>query len=235
MKTFDLCIPAYNEAGIIADSIAAIQVALASVPDIQARIIVADNGSTDGTAEAVHAIRLDSVEVLAVPEKGKGAALICAAKHSDADFFGFIDADLSAHPDEIAKLLGALSSAQIAIGSRLLNETTVVRGPLRTLSSKLFNKARRIMLGIRVEDTQCGLKVMTARGRDMLRSCTETGWFLDLELLAHAERAGLVIAELPVAWDEFRYAGRVSKLRVLRDGFGALRAMARIRRNLHTR
>ena len=89
-----------------------------------------------------------------------------------------------------------------------------------------------MILGIKVVDSQCGLKVMNASARDVLRTCIETGWFLDLEFLAIAERAGLRIKELPVHWNEEVYDGRQSKLRIIRDGFGAVSAMIRIRRNL---
>lgn len=233
MKTLDLCIPAYNEAEVIVETLEAIRQVTDQMPDIQVRILVADNGSTDGTAEFVQALNIPSVEVLSVPQRGKGAAIIHAAHHSNADFFGFIDADLSAHPSGLVPLLDAIrAGADIALGSRLLDEHLVKRGYLRTVSSKIFNLARKTMLGISVADTQCGLKLMNDRGRAVLRTCTEPGWFLDMELLARAERAGYELVELPVLWDEYRFPSRVSKLKVVRDGFGALYAMARLRHTL---
>ena len=157
--------------------------------------------------------RRAGAEVLAVSEHGKGAALVCAARASEAPLFVFIDADL-------------------VIGSRLISAEGINRSALRTFSSLVFNLLRRLILGISVADTQCGLKLMNERGRDILRECEETGWFVDMELLAKAERAGLVIIELPVAWEEFRYKGRVAKLNVVRDGIGAIGAMVRIRNRL---
>lgn len=233
MKTLDLCIPAYNEAEVIVQSLKAIRETTDTIPDLMVRILVADNGSTDGTTELVRALQIPGVEVLSVEQRGKGAAIIHAAHHSDADFFGFIDADLSADPSGIIPLLEALhGGADIALGSRLLDEHTVTRSYLRTLSSKAFNLARTLMLGISVADTQCGLKLMNTHGRSLLRTCTESGWFLDLELLARAERAGHSLKELPVSWNEYRFPSRVSKLRVIRDGIGAVCAMVRVRRTL---
>ncbi|MDB5189499.1 MAG: sugar translocase [Parcubacteria group bacterium] len=226
----EVVVPAYNEAEIIEESVRAIQEALSGFP-LETRITVADNGSTDETSK--RAARAGA-HLLAVPTRGKGAALAYAASKSDAEFFAFIDADLSAPPNELVNLYHELEThqADIVIGSRLLATADVHRSFLRTCTSKLFNALRKVLLGISVVDTQCGLKLMNEKGRHVLASCEETGWFLDIELLAKAERAGLVIREVPVAWEEFRFAGRESKLRVLRDGIGAVFAMLRIRSRL---
>jgi glycosyltransferase involved in cell wall biosynthesis len=226
----DVVIPAYNEEAIIAETAREVTEALKALP-YESHVVVADNGSTDETAiRAVEA----GVSVLAVPTKGKGAALVYAAQNSSAPLFAFIDADLSAHPSEIPRLITTLEqkSADIVIGSRLSDESTVNRSFLRTLSSRIFNLLRHLILGISVTDSQCGLKLMNERGRQLLAECKETGWFVDLELLARAERAGLVIHEVPVAWEEFRYANRPSKLNVVTDGIKAVEAMWRIRQRL---
>ena len=234
----ELCIPAYNEAAIIREAVSRVAEALESAGIREWRIVVVDNASTDDTSEQVRALAHPRISVLRIEEKGKGAALRAAARvREDADArtrFGFIDADLSADPADIALLLAPLArdEADVVIGSRLLDAALVRRGFLRSVSSRLFNAFRRALLGIRVVDSQCGLKVMNAEGRAVLRSCSEPGWFLDLEFLAKAERAGLRIRELPVHWDESRFKERSSKLRVFRDGLGALSAMRRIRARL---
>lgn len=231
--TFELCVPAHNEAAIIRESLEKLRDTLGGT-GLTWSIVVADNASTDGTSEAVVAFADERVRSLYIGQKGKGAALVRSAKESTADLFGFIDADLSADPADIPTLLAPLMSgdADVVVGSRLLDTRQVHRGVLRSASSRIFNAARRALLGIRVVDSQCGLKVMNRRARELLASCVETGWFLDLEFLARAERAGLRVQELPVRWEEDRFPGRKSKLRVVRDGIGALRAMVRIRARL---
>lgn len=232
--TFDLCVPAYNEAKIIKESLMQICGALAGTKDAEWNVIVADNASSDGTGDIVRLFPDPRVSWMRVEKKGKGIAIIEAARRSTSDFFGFIDADLSANPYDIIPMLTAVSNdeADIVVGSRLLDTQFVQRSILRSASSTLFNWFRRAFLGVNVVDSQCGLKVMNARAREILRSCMEIGWFLDIEFLAKAERAGLRIREVPVHWNEQQFKGRVSKLRILRDGFGALGAMARIRRHL---
>ncbi len=226
----DVCIPAYNEARIIADSVRRVQNVMAS-RGIDAHICVVDNGSTDGTANAVVAT---GASVLRVDERGKGAAVISCARASQADTFCFIDADLSADPGDMSELLELIrtDACDIAIGSRLLNTHVVRRGVFRTFTSKVFNTLQRLIVGVGARDVQCGLKCMNVKGRALLATCEEKGWFFDMELLARAEKSGLRVKEVPVHWQEDRYKGRKSKLRLLRDGAGALRAMFRIRKML---
>lgn len=228
----DLCIPAFNEEAIITGAARELSEVLSGILGVTFVITVANNGSTDRTAERAREVQ--GVSVLEVPVKGKGAAVIAAARASTADIFGFIDADLSAEPQDIPKLLAPLLTGDydIAIGSRLADTSMVKREGLRTFGSKIFNLIRRMVLGISVQDTQCGLKLMNTKGREVLASCKETGWFFDIEFLARAERLNLRIAEMPVRWDEHRFAGRQSKLNLVRDGFATLGALLRIRRNI---
>ncbi len=232
--TFDLCVPAHNEAEIIEESLRRICAELEKSEVNEWRIYVSDNASTDETHAIVEAFNHPRVLVLRTEEKGKGAAITAAAQESTGAHFGFIDADLSAHPENIHPLFRLVleDEADIVIGSRLLNTELVQRSALRSLSSQAFNALRHTMLGIKVADSQCGLKLMNAKGRDVLRRCTETGWFLDMEFLARAERAGLRIAEVPVSWNEYAFGDRPSKLKVVRDGMGAVQAMRRIRKQL---
>ncbi|MBI5003694.1 glycosyltransferase [Candidatus Kaiserbacteria bacterium] len=228
----DLCIPTYNEADIIAESICTIEKTLQST-SLEWRIILADNGSTDGTIDIVEALLLPQTHILAVPQRGKGAAIVAVTQMSNAEIFGFIDADLSVDPQEIEVFVRHIEhgDADIVVGSRLINTRLVQRNFLRTFSSRLFNILRRVILGIRVADSQCGFKMMNARGRKILTQCTETGWFMDIEFLYRAELTGLVIQEIPVHWEEHRFAGHKSKLRIVSDGWEAVLAMTRIRRS----
>lgn len=265
-----LVIPTRNEAPYIQSAIRRLVRSLAEIKD-DWQIIVADNGSTDGTGNAVEQLRMtndelrDKVRLLNCPKEGKGAAILYSVNQlritndelritnnqlpitntkddwdvgratCDDSFFGFIDADLSADPDAIPGMLEKLlaDEADLVIGSRLLNVKTTNRGWLRTVASKLFNGLTALMLGLKVKDAQCGLKLMNARGVAVLKQCQEPGWFLDIELLARARQQGLRILEVPVVWTEFRFPGRKSQIRHIQDGLEAIRAMWRVRRRLH--
>ncbi len=229
----DLCVPAHNEAPIILDTVRVLSDVLTQSTIPSWRIIVADNGSTAGTGKAVEDARVPHVEVLHIGASGKGRALRAAARRSDADVFGFIDADLSAAPEHIAEFYAQVrGGADLVVGSRLLAGSKVDRGLMRTLSSRLFNAAARTLLDVDVRDAQCGLKLMNGSARSLLAACEEDTWFVDVELLARARRNGLTVREVPIAWEEYRYEARHSKLRPLADGAAALRAMAAIRQRI---
>jgi len=278
-----LVIPSRNEAPYIANTLHRLVKTLADLP-IPWQIIVADNGSTDGTDLAVNEFRISAPEahspeakyfefreklaVIRCPKVGKGAAIRFASNQvtptlfskeghqrkaligrfpsSDSkfeirnsnhnQFFGFIDADLSADPDAIPGMVARLleDKADIVIASRLLITKTTNRNWLRTLSSKLFNFLADLFLNLNVADAQCGLKIMNQKGLAVLKSCKEDGWFLDIEFLARARQDNLRIIEIPVPWLEFRYPNRKSQIRHFRDGVEAIKAILRIKKNFRT-
>ena len=82
--SIEICIPAFNEAPVIAESArAVVQAFRTAKKDVV--VTVADNASTDRTADIAKGI--EGVSVLTVPIRGKGAAVIAVARHSNADFF----------------------------------------------------------------------------------------------------------------------------------------------------
>ncbi len=224
-----VCVPAYNESQIIKQTMVKVQEFCSANPQYEWKIVLADNGSNDGTAEIVRGLNLNNVSVLEVKTRGKGAALVEAVKHCSDDIFCFIDADLSASPNSLKELIKSVSTgSDIAIGSRLLDTSKLQRSFLRTFSSRLFNLFRRLILGINVTDTQCGLKALNKKGQAILASCEEQGWLFDIELLTKAERASLTVKEIPIPWQENFYPDRVSKLDVIRDGLKGFIAILRI-------
>lgn len=229
--TFELCIPARNEAPTIVE---ALRLLSAAMPQgLEWSIVVVENGSTDGTAETIEREHLPHVRVLRILESGKGRAVRYAASQSSADVFAYMDADLSVDPSEIPTLLAQLSEgADIVAGSRLMTSSHVDRTPLRSLSSVLFSLVARRWLSVPVRDTQCGCKFMNRRGREILASGKEDGWFFDLEFLARASQAGLIILEHPIRWTETRFLGRKSQLNMLTDSFRGFQAIWRIRERL---
>ena len=245
-----LVIPTRNEAPHIAETIRRLFKSLSDLT-IPWQIVVSDNGSTDGTSDVVEQLRIQDdelqrkVRLLNCPKQGKGIAIIYSTNQlkiknhesllervmRDNDYFGFIDADLSADPDTIPSMVERLleDKADIVIASRLLVTKTTNRGWFRTISSKFFNFIADLFLRLNVADAQCGLKIMNQRGVEIIQSCKEGGWFLDIEFLARARQDSLRIAEVPVPWLEFRYPNRKSQIRYFHDGIEAIKAIWRIK------
>ena len=227
-----IVIPAYNEAPVIEATLRALSGALEhELPDAW-EIIVADNASTDGTGDVARRVAHPHIRVEHVTKKGKGNALRQAFAKCDAEFVGFTDADLSVPPEEVA----AFATSYIArpdgvlIGSRLHKDSLMPgREWWRVGSSRIFNILARLILGVRVSDTQCPLKLMDAKGLRVMLATKEDTWFFDLEWIALLERLNIPVTEVPVTWDEHRYPDRKSKLSTVKDGARAVVAMFRIR------
>ncbi|PYV53642.1 MAG: hypothetical protein DMG91_16570 [Acidobacteria bacterium] len=124
--------------------------------------------------------------------------------HARGQVLLFTDADLSSPIEESEKLFAALAAgADVAIGSRWVQaELQSQRQPLhRQLFGRVFNLLLRITLGLKFKDTQCGFKAFSRKAAETLfpRQRIER-WGFDPELLFLADRFGLKVTEVPVAW-----------------------------------
>ena len=193
-------------------------------------IIAVDDGSTDGTADLIERLmeRAPELRLVRFPEnRGKGAAVRSGMREATGDRRAFIDADGAVPFAEIATLERALADgADIAVGSRVLDPSTVEALLHRRLIGAVFRSLVRRLLVRGVEDTQCGFKLFRAAAADALFAEQRlSGFAFDVELLARAQRLGLRIAELPVRWRE--QPG--SKVHVVRDGLRMASDVVRLR------
>jgi glycosyltransferase involved in cell wall biosynthesis len=200
-------VPAYNEADRIGPTLQRLRASAAELGILE--VIVVDDGSTDRTAAVVEeyvqagapTIRL----VTLANNQGKGAAVRRGVREMAGRYVVFLDADLSAPPDAIPQAVAALAhGADIAIGSRVGADGTDARRsqPLRRrVSGRAFSALQRLIVGLPYRDTQCPFKLFSRDAAEQTFPLVETsGWAFDVELLAHARRLGLRIAEFPVAW-----------------------------------
>ena len=129
---------------------------------------VADDGSPDGTAEAVRAVaeefprRVDLME--RTQKDGRGSAVIAAFKRGLLDARGYgiffeMDADFSHHPREIPKFLDKLRGCDMVIGSRYVEGGgTSEWGWTRAALSWVANKYIAMVAGIPIRDTTSGFR-----------------------------------------------------------------------------
>lgn len=158
-----MVVPTYNER----ENIGPLVGELLSLSD-EIDVWVADDGSPDGTAEAVReaiASHGDRVALLLRSEKaGRGAAVIAAFKKGLEDPRGYrrfveMDADFSHHPKELPRLLEALRDHDMVVGSRYVpGGGTSEWGTFRPLLSWLANKYVALVAGVPIRDTTSGYR-----------------------------------------------------------------------------
>jgi glycosyltransferase involved in cell wall biosynthesis len=210
--------PAYNEAASLETAVEKVTQALNEFASSY-EIIIAEDGSTDGTDKLAAALAAKSAFVKHVHgEKrlGRGAALKNAFKQSSGEVLVYMDLDLATDVKYLKSLVEAVECEgyDFATGSRLLPESNVKRSGTRNLASKTYNFMVRALLGSEVKDHQCGFKAF--RREPLMQLLDEVGanhWFWDTEVLVRAYRRGYKIKEIPVSWK----GGRETKVRLLQD------------------
>lgn len=227
-----IVVPAYNEVQRIGRSLAAIHWYLAS-RNYSAEVIVVDDGSSDGTADVVSTVieHWPSFRLLRNDQnRGKGYSVRRGVLEAHGEYVLFTDADLSAPIDQTAMLVAALdsTSADAAIGSRALQRELIgVHQPLfREWGGICFNLAVRLFTGLKLRDTQCGLKLFRREAtRRAFQHMKAERFGFDPELLFLVERWGGRIVEIPVRWDN----DPATRFSVLRDAFRSFREVAEVR------
>jgi putative flippase GtrA len=201
----DVVVPVYNEQTDLEPCVRRLHAYLAAHFPYPFRITVADNASTDATAEVARRLsaEIPGVTWTHLAEKGRGRALKHVWTHSDAAVLAYMDVDLSTDLGALLPLVAPLISghSDLAIGSRLARGSRVVRGAKREIISRGYNLILRGTLAAKFSDAQCGFKAIRSDvAARLLPMVEDTGWFFDTEMLVLAEKAGLRIHEVPVDW-----------------------------------
>ncbi|MFZ6003916.1 MAG: glycosyltransferase [Actinomycetota bacterium] len=222
-------LPALDEADRIGATVSAVKDALAGLAAAGGvEVIVVDDGSSDGTADAALAAGAD--QVVALPtNSGKGAAVRAGVAASRGRTVAFTDADLSYSPDQLLAVIGQVEAGwDVVVGSRRHPEATTVQGAglLRDIGSRAINVVTMGVLLSLPRDTQCGLKAFRSDAAALLFGLGRLdGFAFDIELLHLVERHEMSLLEVPV---RLRSAER-STVRAARDGVRLLRDVWRIR------
>jgi glycosyltransferase involved in cell wall biosynthesis len=191
---FLTALPVYNEAKYL-DGV------LAQVLQFSPRVLVVDDGSTDGTAELLDQ-RRDVECVHHERNQGYGAALRTAFQYAlthKYDVLVTIDCDGQHEPQRIPEFVAATDRADIVSGSRYLSTfdgQSVPPEARRRINVEVTAEVNR-RLGLQLTDAFCGFK---AYRREALAhfDITETGYAMPLEVWVQAAKAGLRIIELAV-------------------------------------
>ena len=222
-------IPAYNEEGRLPETLDTVRAYLAT-KSYPWEIVVADDGSDDGTAAIVARAGQEDgrVRLLSLPHRGKGWAVKNGMLAAQGEYRFLCDADLSMPIDLLDRLLpGGAPSLDIVIGSREAAGARRIGEPRRRwLMGRVFNAMTRALATPGIADTQCGFKVSRAAAAETLFGLqTLDGFAFDAEILFLARRRGFSVAEVGIDW---HYRSE-SKVRPIRDGWRTLRDLVIIR------
>lgn len=227
-------IPAYNEHGKIKDAVKSTQRKLQEITS-SVEIIIAEDGSEDGTRETVLEMLRNSsnVKLLSSKERlGRGRALSRAIREAEGDAICYIDADLATDMSHLDQLIDAIryENYDFAIGSRLLPESDVMRSWTRSIASLGYNKLTRLILKSKLYDHQCGFKAFKRISiLPILDKVKDVHWFWDTELLVRGQRDGYKVKEIHVKWRQ----ADVTKVNILSDAYNMGSQLIRLWWNLN--
>ena len=223
---FSLVVPAYNSRAYLASNVSRAAESLRDT-GIDAEIIVADDGSTDGTPGTV--AESDRVRVLRLRHAGKGAALRAGMTAATGDIRAFTDADLPYGLDPVPLAITYIRERRFhaVIGDRTLPGSSYENpGPVRRVVSEVASFAFRTLVTGGIYDTQCGFKVFRGDVADeIFRLARTDGFAIDVELIYLMLKYRLDLKRIPVRLER----NAPSSVRVMRDSSQAMLDIARMR------
>jgi len=217
-----IVMPCLNEAETLARCIGHAQTAVKK-GGYAAEIIVADNGSTDGSQRIARDL---GATVIDVPRRGYGSALIGGIDAARGRFVVMGDADDSYDFEAIAPLIDKLREGyDLVVGNRFMGgiEPGAMPWSHRWVGNPALTLISRIFFNAPVGDTHCGLRALTKDAYERMR-LRATGMEFASEMVIKASLKGMRITEVAV---KLRPDGRSRPphLRTWRDGWRHLRFM----------
>jgi dolichyl-phosphate beta-glucosyltransferase len=205
-----IVIPAFNEAAKIAGDVEE-AARFFDREGLSGEIVVADDGSTDGTSAAARSAKVPpSVRLKTVRlerNAGKGFALKTGILASSGAVVIFADSGTCVPYTDALPWVRRIRDGEldIAMASRRLGKTVIRRDqPLRRrVLGRAFRLAVIVIVGLprRVTDSQCGFKVFAGDiARELFAGLETPGFLYELEIIIKALRSGYRVEEFPMTW-----------------------------------
>jgi glycosyltransferase involved in cell wall biosynthesis len=218
--------PAHNESGLLDQTLKELVSAFRE-RDLAFAILVVENGSTDATLDDARAFAAedDAVSVLTRPRADYGEAMRTGILAATGTVVVVFDVDYydPAFVDRVLPPLTAPDGPAIVVGSKRAPGTRDTRPWPRRAITAGFSALLRYGFGLHVSDTH-GMKAMRrATVEPIARRCRNGTDLFDTELVLRADRAGLVVTEVPVTVEERRPSRTPIARRILRTMIGLVR------------
>ena len=226
-----IIIPAYNEEENIAFTLSKVAGYLKE-KDFTYEVTVVDDGSQDATVQKALEFKdkMNNFQVIeSKPNRGKGFVLKKSMLQANGEYIMFMDADSSVLIEELDKFLPCLNDGNdIYIASRRIPGAEVIMPWQREMAGKVFILLSKLILGLPVNDINCGFKLFRRDvARDVFSEQIMYDWSYDAEILFLSKKHGYKVKEIPVKW----VYKDTSKVRPLRDAIGSFVSLMKIRSN----
>ncbi len=227
MGKVSVIIPAHNELSRIFSSL---EETIKTFEEFgcQYEIIIMDDGSTDGTYEAVQKLCRKNNNVFIKKNwqnYGKGRAIKKGIRYATGDYIVFLDADMDLHPAQLQTFIDImrLDDADIVIGSKMHPNSVVDYPWRRKLISRIYFLIIKVLFGLPIHDTQTGLKLFKKEAiKEIFPRILVKQFAFDLEILVNAYHLGFKIAEAPVVLQTKRPFGRIGWQAMYKTGIDTL-------------
>lgn len=195
-----IVIPIYNEEGILHSAVVDLIDRLSEL-DWPYELILAENGSRDGTVELAQSLaeRFDQVETFSFGQPNYGGALKAGILRARGEFVICDEIDLC-DTDFYQRAMALLETnqADMVVGSKAMKGASDERPFVRRVATKVINGMLRVSVGFRGTDTH-GLKAFRrAPVAEVARTCLVDKDLFASELVIRAQRGGLRVVEIPV-------------------------------------
>jgi glycosyltransferase involved in cell wall biosynthesis len=218
--TVTILMPCLNEAETLAFCVRQAVTALRD-NNVAGEVVVADNGSTDGSQQIATD---EGARVVNVPTRGYGAALIAGIEAARGKYILMADADASYHFEHLPRFLPKLDEGyDLVMGNRFSGSIEPgAMPPLhRYLGNPVLSSIGRIFFRIPVRDFHCGLRAFR-RDPILALNLRTTGMEFASEMVVKSSLAGLRMTEVPTTLSPDGRS-RPPHLRSWRDGWRHLR------------
>lgn len=231
-----IIIPVFNEEKTIAEILK--RVWEVEIPDVEKQIILVNDGSTDGTSNAIRNFPISNSGIKVInhlKNQGKGSAVRTGIKNATGDYIIIQDADLEYNPKDIKTLVKPVmnGTSRVVYGTRLkrlpkfARDERTPRFLLHYIGNKFLSLLTSILYGQWITDMETCYKLFSVKAVKNMH-LNAKGFDFEPEITSKLLKKGYKILEIPIATSPRGY-NEGKKLSTFKDGFIALWSLLKYR------